>query len=78
MLCARSANHSLLVADPVKLRLPLTLNGFRGLATILVGTTVRAALEESAKGALEFVESSKVVPGVAPSKGLAGGVNGGG
>ena len=45
------------------------------LATTLVGTTVRRAAEESAKGALLFVESSSVVFGVLESKGSAGGTN---
>ena len=62
----------------MKLRLPLTSNGLRVLAVTLVGTTVLAELEESAKGAPEFVDSSRVVPGVAASNGFAGGAKAGG
>lgn len=51
------------------------LNGLSGLATTLVGVTVIDAIDESAKGALAFVERRRVVPGVAASNGFAGGVN---
>lgn len=70
--------HSLLAADPVKLRLPLMSNGLRVFETTLVGETVIAALDASAKGALKFVGRSSVVPGVFASNGIAGGTNAGG
>ena len=50
-------------------------NGWSVLVPTLVGTTVFAALDESVKGALEFVESKSVVPGVVASNGCAGGTN---
>lgn len=53
-------------------------NGLRGFEKTFDGVTVTALPDESANGALVFVESSRVVPGVDASKGFAGGVNAGG
>jgi hypothetical protein len=73
-----SEAHSQLVIEPVKLRLPFSANGFSVLETTLVGTSGRFASDESAKGALVFVERSTVVPGIVASKGCAGGTKAGG